>query len=357
MDGSAGQSRSGELLAKKSPLPIPNVAAVDVSVVSPGKGYAGDSFEIKVKTTAPSESVFVAFEDHVYQMSGSATDWKYVAKVDKPGENKYQVGAKNKDGAQGRSFEGVITTTKKPLEPVNVLSAQVNPARGYAGKEFVFTAGTDKPAKGVALLIGRDRYEMTGTGTNWRFTKKLDTAGDINFSVVARNADESEGPVKTASLSVEEEPKGYAYIGDGKVKDRKTGQELVRFVDNGDGTVTDRVTNLMWLQTPKTIPVSWDNAVEFCRTLDVKGHMGWRLPTIEELRALVDTKKQNPALPTGHPFTNVLTHVGYWTKTKHKFGPQYVYQMNLWYGKDGYIKKDENSIVWPVRYAEELTKG
>lgn len=356
-DGASGQSRSGELLTKRSPLPIPNVAVVDVNVVSPGKGYAGDSFEIIAKTTAPSESVFVAIEGDVYQMTGSGTDWKTVAKLDKLGENKYRVGAKNKDGAQGQSREGTITTTKKPLEPVNVLSAQVNPPKGYAGKEFTFTAGTDKPAKGVALLIGRDRYEMTGSGTSWRFTKKLDMTGDINFSVAARNADDAEGIVKTASLSIEEEPKGFAYIGDGKVKDRKTGKVLARFVNNGDGTVTDRFTSLMWLQTPKTIAVSWDDANEFCRTLDVKGLAGWRLPTIEELRALVDSKKQNPALPAGHPFTNVLTHVGYWSKTKHKFGPQYVFQMNLWYGKDGYVKKEENSIVWPVRYAEELNKG
>ncbi|MEW6672883.1 MAG: DUF1566 domain-containing protein [Thermodesulfobacteriota bacterium] len=356
-DGVTGQSRAGELLTKRSPLPIPNVAAVDVNIVAPGKGYAGDSFEINVKTTASSESVFVAIEGDTYQMTGSGTEWKYVAKVNKLGENKYRVGAKNKDGAQGESREGVITTTKKPLEPVNILAAQVNPPKGYAGKEFNFTASTDKPAKGVALIIGRERYEMTGSGTSWRFTQKLDITGDINFSVVARNADDAEGLVKTASLVIEEEPKGYAYIGDGKVKDRKTGQVLARFVDNGDGTITDRVTSLMWLQTPKTIAVTWDEANEFCRTLDFKGHSGWRLPTIEELRALVDTKKQNPALPPGHPFTNVLTHVGYWSKTKHKFGPQYVYQMNMWYGKDGYLKKEENSIVWPVRYAEELNKG
>lgn len=356
-DNATGQPRSGELLTKRSPLPIPNVAAVDVNVVGPGKGYAGDSFEIKVKTTAPSESVFVAIEGDVYQMTGSGTDWKTVAKVGKLGENKYRVGAKNQDGAQGESREGIIITTKKPLEPVNVVSARANPPKGYAGKEFTFTASTDKPAKGVAILIGRDRYEMTGSGTTWRFTKKLDVTGDINFSVVARNADEAEGLVKTAAMLVEEEPKGFAYLGEGKVKDRKTGKVLARFVDNGNGTITDRVTNLMWLQTPKTIAVSWNDAVEFCRTLDIKGYSGWRLPTIEELRVLVDSKKQNPALPAGHPFTNVLTHVGYWSKTRHKFGPQYVYQMNLWYGKDGYIKKDENSIVWPVRYAEELNKG
>jgi len=356
-EGATGQSRGGELLTKRSPLPIPDVAAVDVRVVDPGKGYAGDSFEIKVKTTAPSDSVFVAIEGDVYQMTGSGTDWTYVARVAKPGENRYRVGAKNKDGAQGQSREGFITTTRKPLEPVNVLTTQVNPPKGYAGNEFTFAAGTDKPAAGVALLIGRDRYEMTGSGTNWRFTKKLDLTGDINFSVVARNADEIEGLAKTAALSIQEEPRGYAYIGDGKVKDRKTGKVLDRFVNNGDGTVTDRVTHLMWLQTPKTIAVSWDDANEFCRTLNVKGYAGWRLPTIEELRALVDPKKQNPALPAGHPFTNVLTHVGYWSKSRHKFGPQYVFQMNLWYGKDGYIKKEENSIVWPVRYDEDSNKG
>ncbi|MFC1817447.1 DUF1566 domain-containing protein, partial [Thermodesulfobacteriota bacterium] len=265
--------------------------------------------------------------------------------------------AKNKDNMQGQSRDGVITTQKKPLELVNVIAAAVNPPKGFSGNEFRFNANTDRPAQGVALVVGRERFEMTGSGTNWRFNKKLAKTGKINFSVIARNADEKEGTIKTAAVMVTKELKGYTYIGDGKVRDLKTKKVLKRFVDNGDGTVTDLFTSLMWLKTPKTIAVSYDEAVQYTRSLNVKGYTGWRLPTVAEWERLVDTKQQNPALPPGNPFSNVLTHVAYWSKSSHKFGPQYVYQMNLWYGKAGHIKKEENSIVWPVRYAEESKKG
>ena len=357
VEGARGQSRAGELLTKRSPLPIPDVASVDVNVVSPGKGYPGDRFEFKVQTSAPSEAVLVNIEGDLRPMTGSGSDWAYIAQIDKLGESKYQVIAKNKDGAQGQSREGIIATIKKPLELVRVLSVGVTPPKGFSGTEFSFRATTDRPAKGVTLMIGRKRYEMTGSGTNWRFTQKIDQTGNIDFSVSARNNEGAEGAVKMAALAVEKELVGYVYNRDGTVTDRKTGAVQNRFVDNGDGTVTDLLTNLMWLKQPKTIPVNYDSAVEYCRTLEFRGYAGWRLPTIAEFRQLIDNKQRNPALPPKNPFDNVLTHVGYWSKTKHKFGPKYVYQMNLWYGKVGHIKKVENSVVWPVRYAELKKEG
>ena len=250
-----------------------------------------------------------------------------------------------------------ITTSQKPAEPVNVIAAEVSPQKGYSGKEFTFKASTDRPAKGVAIVIGKDRYEMTGSGASWSLNKKLDREGQFNFSVIARNEDEMEGAVKTAAVTIEKELKGYTYIGSGKIKDRKTGKVLKRFVDNGNGTVTDLLTNLMWLKQPKTVATDWGKAVEYCRSLEFKGYKGWRLPTITEWKTFIDKKQRNPALPIGHPFGNVSTHMGYWSKSKHKFGPKYIFQMNLWYGKASYIKKEENSVVWPVRYAELTKEG
>jgi len=41
---------------------------------------------------------------------------------------------------------------------------------------------------------------------------------------------------------------------------------------------------------------------------------GWRLPTIQELASLVDSTRSNPALPAGHPFSNVQSFY-YWSAT------------------------------------------
>ncbi len=59
------------------------------------------------------------------------------------------------------------------------------------------------------------------------------------------------------------------------------------YQDNGDGTVTDLNTGLMWQQTPGD-KLSWDEALAQAETLDLAGHDDWRLPTIKELYSLMD---------------------------------------------------------------------
>jgi hypothetical protein len=60
-----------------------------------------------------------------------------------------------------------------------------------------------------------------------------------------------------------------------------------RFVDNGDGTVTDRKYRLVWSKRDFG-EMTWEEAVEYCRKnrAGLPGS-GWHLPTIDELRTLI----------------------------------------------------------------------
>jgi hypothetical protein len=303
-----------------------------------------------VKTTTPAESVYLDIEGKQYIMQGSGSVWNYLTKIDKVGTNRYRVSAKNKDGVMGKTKEGDIKTLMKPALPVNVLTVSVSPQKGLADKNFIFKAKTDRSASSVALILKNKLYDMTGSGTDWSLSKKIDDTGTIDFSVVARNKNGKEGISRTATVIVLRDR--FKKNADGSVTDLITGKVRNRFSDNGDGTVTDLVTNLMWLKSPKRIALSWNDAVEYCRNLDYKGLSGWRLPTIGEWSKMTDPQQKNPSLPPENPFTNVVTHVGYWSKTKHKFGPKYVYQISMWTGKATHLNKEENAIVWPVRYAE-----
>ena len=84
-----------------------------------------------------------------------------------------------------------------------------------------------------------------------------------------------------------------------------------RFCDNGDGTVTDKETNLMWSQTDAYQDTSkWSNwfmAEDYIKSLNIKkfaGYVNWRLPNIEEAETLLDEDvhirnalAMNPSLP------------------------------------------------------------
>jgi hypothetical protein len=63
-----------------------------------------------------------------------------------------------------------------------------------------------------------------------------------------------------------------------------------RFIDNGNGTVTDLRAGLMWTQTDNQKDIFWRQAAEWIRDsfaagLDQK-YENWRLPTVTELQSL-----------------------------------------------------------------------
>lgn len=65
-----------------------------------------------------------------------------------------------------------------------------------------------------------------------------------------------------------------------------------RFVDNGDGTVTDHKLKLMWSKTDNQGDIDWHQALKWVKytfplTLQ-KNYDNWRLPTLAELESLVD---------------------------------------------------------------------
>jgi len=97
------------------------------------------------------------------------------------------------------------------------------------------------------------------------------------------------------------------------------------FHDNGDGTVSDRATGLMWSKADSKTGLNWQQALAWVQQLNTTnqlGHNDWRLPDAKELQSIVDYTR-NPAiapvfdisrLPDGqYPF--------YWSSTTHLDGP------------------------------------
>ena len=114
------------------------------------------------------------------------------------------------------------------------------------------------------------------------------------------------------------------------------------FVDNGNGTITDQVTGLVWYKCtfgtsgnnctdpevnidPNTIGMSvdWTQANSFCPLLNALGLAGdWRLPTSDELLAIHDYSLVAPTIqPTYFPNTFSNSGIHYWTSTMDNANP------------------------------------
>jgi len=66
-----------------------------------------------------------------------------------------------------------------------------------------------------------------------------------------------------------------------------------RFSNNGDGTVTDKKTGLMWASRDNGVPINWPDALAYCQDYSSGGHTDWRLPTLAELASLFDSQRTN----------------------------------------------------------------
>ncbi len=60
------------------------------------------------------------------------------------------------------------------------------------------------------------------------------------------------------------------------------------FIDNGDGTITDLATGLMWQKKDSGIGLDWQEALSYAENLELAGYTDWRLPNAKELQSIVD---------------------------------------------------------------------
>jgi hypothetical protein len=85
-------------------------------------------------------------------------------------------------------------------------------------------------------------------------------------------------------------------------------------VDFDNRAVLDRETGLVWEQSPQLTNQAWLGAVALRLEKQVGSRKGWRLPAISELASLIDPSGVVPALPPGHPFSNIQPG-SYWAAT------------------------------------------
>ena len=101
--------------------------------------------------------------------------------------------------------------------------------------------------------------------------------------------------------------------------------------DNGDCTVTDRATGLVWSQSDSGVGMDWASALAWVaakNSSNYLGHSDWRLPNAKELQSIVDYGRSpdttgSAAIDPVFGVTSITNENGkldypfYWTSTTH----------------------------------------
>jgi hypothetical protein len=259
-------------------------------------------------------------------------------------------------GADGKySFSGIQTSGDVPLE----LNIWVN-KQGYG---FYPTMGSSANAK-------VERYDHTG-----QFLQPAHLAVPIYFTVIdfvalpnvsLSGADFAayDGSNPVVSLAATGQTTSYASGDDGAMK-HGVAWPSARYTDNGDGSVTDNLTGLIWLKNASCFaPAVWATALNDVNQL-ASGQCGlsdgssagqWRLPNLIELESVVDPSASDPALTADNPFANVAASI-YWTSTSYFGGDEGT--PNAWvirmsdgsYINDSVLNAKQTAVnaVWAVK--------
>ena len=118
------------------------------------------------------------------------------------------------------------------------------------------------------------------------------TSAAVTYPIV----DTSQGLCYDNSEQIDCPAEGEAFYG----QDAQYTGLTPSYTDNGDGTVTDEVTGLVWTQDLSTDTVEWSEASTFCESVTTGDISDWRLPSVKELWSIRDFSQGWPWVDTDY---------------------------------------------------------
>ncbi|MBU1535988.1 DUF1566 domain-containing protein [Myxococcota bacterium] len=137
----------------------------------------------------------------------------------------------------------------------------------------------------------------------------------------------ADGRIKGYGLTMNNQEKTFLLI----LVRGNTSYGVNDYVDNGDGTVSDRATGLMWAQDDSGEGMIWEDALAYAQQMNAVEHLGysdWRVPNIKELQSIIDYTRSpessdSPALDPVFNATSFINELGeedwpfVWSSTTH----------------------------------------
>ncbi|MGB9715575.1 MAG: DUF1566 domain-containing protein [Thermodesulfovibrionales bacterium] len=199
------------------------------------------------------------------------------------------------------------------------------------------------------------RYAWIVKMSNGRKIRYLKSYGYYNILAV-RNGD-TEGFYEIAKTG---QVVSYAVGDDGYIQSGIDWPEP-RFIDNGDGTITDNLTGLMWLKDGGCLKKKkWSNSLdtiayfnnnpEYYNCMEyTANYSDWRLPDVKELESLINYGVPNSAeWLNSQGFMNMNSFY-YWSSTTHQANYRYAWIVKMSNGRREYDLKFNRYYILPVR--------
>ena len=187
----------------------------------------------------------------------------------------------------------------------------------------------DTSTVGLIPFIDTDFFEFAYGDTN-NGERIIDvqcattTTYDGDFEDLVYGVNFADGRIKGYGTEIMGQEKTFNYL---LVRGRSD-YGINNFADNGDGTITDEATNLMWMQDDSGEGLNWKDALSYAENKEYAGYSDWRLPNVKELQSIIDysrspditnsaaidpifnsTQTTNEAGEVDYPF--------YWSSTTH----------------------------------------
>lgn len=105
------------------------------------------------------------------------------------------------------------------------------------------------------------------------------------------------------------------------------------YTDNGNSTITDNVTGLVWQKQDDGVKKTWSDAITYCDNLTFGGQTDWRLPSEIELISIIDHGGYNPSInATYFPAVPLGYGSSYWSSTPHAIAASSAWYVDFFEG-------------------------
>ena len=198
----------------------------------------------------------------------------------------------------------------------------------FSGRDISSVQGDD--TSGLTPFIDTEYFDFAYGDTSAK-ERLIDVQCATTAVYVSDEVDETVFGVNLADGRI----KGYGTTMNG---DKMFNYLLVRgrvtygineYSDNGDGTISDTATGLMWMQDDSETSMVWKDALNYAENFEYGGYSDWRLPDAKELQGIVDYTK-SPATTNSATIddvfnsTQITNEAGeddypwYWSSTTHE---------------------------------------